>query len=257
MSLDATQLFDYVVIGGGCLGASITFALITENPRARIGWFTGTKASTASSDFLKIIRDAYPDKLMSEYANRALQAWETASPFSDYYHRTGWIQVIAPNARKPLNTTPDDERLTLEDMMERTRSAAEPILDEGEELFLNPGVGYADSALAVTALSNITTERGVERYEMDVTELVVAHGKCAGVVAGGLTFKANCTIVSAGAWTPGLLRKSNVNFSPELFLVTGVGVATLSLSDEELDTLKGMPILVTENGMYHSLSAAQ
>ena len=103
-------------------------------------------------------------------------------------------------------------------------STAEPILGEGEVLYRNPDVGYADSALAVRALSEKVVELGVCRYEENVTRLVIENGRCLGVEVGGSVVKAKTTIVSVGAWTPGLLKKSNINVPSDFFVVAGVGV---------------------------------
>jgi glycine/D-amino acid oxidase-like deaminating enzyme len=61
------------------------------------------------------------------------------------------------------------------------------------------------------------------------------------------------TVVAAGAWTPGLLERSKVEFPHDFFTVTAVGVAVMPLKEEEFDELKSMPILVTERGVSNSI----
>lgn len=173
-------------------------------------------------------------------------------PYREHFLKTGWIRAIDSNS-KNMNRTRDDSSLTTANMMSLVGSSNEPILDNAEELYLNPEVGYADSVHAVSAVSQEAVKMGVMRYEEDVTKVLVESGKCVGVEVGGIVFKAEkCTIVSAGVWTPGLLKKSSISFPDDFFTVTAVGVATLSLSDKEFEDLKSMPILVTENGTYSS-----
>jgi sarcosine oxidase / L-pipecolate oxidase len=83
-----------------------------------------------------------------------------------------------------------------------------------------------------------------------MTRLVVdpEGEKCVGVEVGDTTVRGKTTIVCTGAWTPSLLEKSKIVTPPGFFQVTAVGVAVIELSDSEFDSLKSMPILVTENG---------
>jgi len=90
----------------------------------------------------------------------------------------------------------------------------------------------------------------VQRRKENITRLVVdpEGGTCVGVKVGDTIVRGNTTIVSAGAWTPSLLEKSKIITPPGFFQATAVGVAVIELSDSEFDSLKSMPILVTENG---------
>lgn len=137
-------------------------------------------------------------------------------------------------------------------MMERVGSTMEPSLTATEGLYLNRNVGYADSDAALQAVSDTIMELGVhvQRLKENITRLVVdpEGGKCVGVGVGDTTVRGKTTIVSTGAWTPSLLEKSKIFTPPGLLQVTAVGVAVIDLSDSEFDSLKSMPILVTENG---------
>ena len=246
--MDTDGHVDYIIVGGGCIGASTVDAVIREWPGARVAWYSGTHKNTASSDPIKIIRDAYPESDISEFANRALQKWMYTRPYSDYFHKTSWIQVISQEPKKIMCKGRNDKVLTAAEATSLVGSTAEPILDKGEVLYRNPDVGYADSALAVRALSEKVVELGVCRYEENVTRLVIENGSCLGVEVGGSVVKAKTIIVSVGAWTPGLLEKSNIKVPSDFFVVAGVGVGILTLSETEFDALKSMPILVTENG---------
>jgi sarcosine oxidase / L-pipecolate oxidase len=248
------EQFDFILVGGGCFGASTANELQKEWPSKSVGWFIGTHEHTASNDFLKIIRDAYPEAVMGEYANRAMKKWMSEEPFCHHFHHTSWIQAIARDTKETMNIGPDDRVVKPAEMMNLVGSTIEPELQPGEELYLNPDVGYADSALAVQALSQQAVGRGVKRYERNVTRLIVESGRCLGVEVDGSIVKADETIICTGAWTPGLLKKSHITFRPNFFQPSAVGVAFLPLSDLEFNLLKSMPILVAEGGTYYFIN---
>jgi glycine/D-amino acid oxidase-like deaminating enzyme len=187
------------IIGGGCLAASTAFAVKREWPDSRVAWYAGTHKHTASNDFLKIIRDVYPEDKIAELANRAMQEWKNTAPYSEFFHQTAWIQAIDKDTKKTMNKGQNDKIVTVAEMMHLVGSTVEPRLDAGEELYLNPNVGYADSALALQAITDIAVKLGVKRYDQNVTKLVIESGRCLGVEVGGTIVKAEETIVSAGA----------------------------------------------------------
>ncbi|KAF2174624.1 FAD dependent oxidoreductase [Zopfia rhizophila CBS 207.26] len=249
------QRLHYAVVGGGIFGASTALALKREFPDARISLFKGTHASTASRDINKVIRMAYPDEDYVKFAGQAMKRWETESPYCEFYYRTSWVQVRGEDGNENIYTGPKDKKISTDELLRITGSREEPILGAGEELWLNEDIGYVDSDLALEAVIGEASRLGVTLEEKSVTRLVVdERGTCQGVEVGGHAVTAEETIVAAGAWTPGLLKKSNIrlfedeNKERNFFNVTAVGVATLALGDEEFEQLKSMPILVTNTG---------
>lgn len=248
LDLNSDQ-FDYVVVGGGCIAASTVLEIKRRWPDTRVAWYTGTHEYTASNDFLKIIRDAYPDHTMAEWAKQSLAIWSSDPLYSDHFHHTAWIQAIDSETKKTMNKGQDDQMVTVKTMMDRVGSTVEPFLTATEELYLNPNVGYADSDAALRAVFNRAVELGVLRFKENIARLVVEAGKCVGVEVGQGFVGAETIIVSAGAWTPSLMERSKIAIPPSFFQVTAVGVAVLQLQDSEFDPLKTMPILVTKDGM--------
>jgi sarcosine oxidase / L-pipecolate oxidase len=250
--MESSDQFDFIVVGGGCAATSTMYAIIQKWPSARVAWFTGVHENTASNDFLKIIRDAYPDDIMSEWASRSLRMWSSNNLYSKHFHQTAWIQAIDKETRKTMTKGQNDQMVTVKEMMERVGSIMEPSLIATEGLYLNQSVGYADSDVALQAVSDTIVELGVhvQRRKENITRLIVdpEGGTCVGVEVGDIIVRGNTTIVSTGAWTPSLLEKSKIITPPGFFQVTAVGVAVIELSDSEFDSLKSMPILVTENG---------
>ena len=66
-----------------------------------------------------------------------------------------------------------DKAVTAKEMMEQVGSTTEPSLATTEELYLNPNVGYADSDVAVQAVSDRAAELGVQRHKKNETRLII------------------------------------------------------------------------------------
>lgn len=243
--------FDYAIVGGGCFGASTALALKREWPDARVIWFEGSATHTASKDINKIVRTVYPDKDYVAFAEQAMRIWEEEAPYCDFYHRTSWVQVISENSHRSIMKTPKDRMISTQELLQMVGSHDEPKLNNGETLWLNEDIGYVDSALAVGAVAEEASRLGVIRQKEDVTRLIINEGVCLGVEADQYRVIAGKTIISAGPWTPALLKHSNVDFPNDFFTLAGVAVATMTLHDAEFSELKSMPILVTEDGMAH------
>lgn len=253
---NSNDCFDYAVVGGGCIGASTALALQREWPDARIVWFEGIDTHTASKDINKIIRTPYPDEDYIAFAEKAMKMWETEALYRDFYHQTGWVQVVSESSYRSTKKSPKDKKISTDEMLRMVGSRDKPVLDAGEELWLNEGIGYVDSALALEAVAKKASTLGVVRKKIDITKLIVNdEGICEGVEAvGGYSIVADKTIIAAGPWTPGLLETSGIVFPKPFFTVAGVVVATMPLSEAEFDKLKSMPILVSERGLLYSVN---
>jgi len=242
--------FDYAIVGGGCLGASTALALIREWPDARIIWFEGDDAHTASRDINKIIRAPYPDKDYVAFATKAMELWRSVDLYREFFHRVGWIQVVPQDNHSYMIEGPNDRMISTKEMQQMVGSQSEPKLDQGEKLRLNENIGYVDFKSAVEAVAKQASLLGVRREQRNITKLLTDNGVSRGVEAGDESFMAKKTIVAAGAWTPGILERSRVEFPSDFFTVAGVGVAVLHLDEKESDELKSMPILIADTGMF-------
>jgi glycine/D-amino acid oxidase-like deaminating enzyme len=250
--------FDYAIVGGGCIGVSIALALQREWPNAKIILFEGSETKTASKDTSKIIRTPYMDEEYVSLAEEAKEKWETKLPYRNFYRKTGWIQVVRGDNYKPFFKYPEERLIKVEDLSDMVRSRHPPQLGAGEELWLMEDIGVADSALVLEAVAMEAADQGVIRQRNDVSKLLITDGVCHGVeCVGGISIAARTTIVATGPWTPALLESSRIqlphDFQDGFLRVTAIGVATLSLDEDEYERFKSMPILVTEQGMLKSL----
>lgn len=201
---------DYVVVGGGCFGASTVLALKRKWPDARVIWFEGSATHTASKDINKIVRTVYPDEDYVAFAEQAMRMWKEEAPYCNYYHPTSWVQVISQNSHRSTMKTSKDREISTQELGKKVGSHEKPRLNTGETLWLNEDVGYVDSALALEAVAREAAKLGVKRRKEDVTRLIIDEGACIGVEADQWRVVAQKTIVSVGPWTPGLLMNSNV-----------------------------------------------
>ena len=253
---DLQNHFDYAVIGGGVMGVSAALALQRESPSAKIIIFEGEEMKTASKGICKIIRTPYMDKEYAMLAEEAKKKWETELPYYSFYRRTGWIQEVRGGNYVPFH--PGERLITAEDLSHMVRSQNPPQLDAEKELWLNEDIGVADATLALEAVAVEAATQGVVRQKMNISKLLIENGVCRGVERTDATIiTAETTIVATGPWTPALLESSKIqlphDFQDGFFSVTAIGVATLSLTEDEHAKFNSMPILATDQGILNSL----
>lgn len=104
------------------------------------------------------------------------------------------------------------------------------------------------------------SDRGVTFVERTVSKIVIMNDDyCKLDVDDGYSITTMETIVAGGAWTPILLRNSNMHIPTThyprasgrpFFTIAAVNVANLELNDSEYHTSKSMPILVTDKGLF-------
>ena len=249
---DPQHHFDYAVIGGGVMGVSAAFALQRKSPSARIIIFEGEEMRTASKGICKIIRTPYLDKEYTLLAGEAKQKWETELPYYKFYCRTGWVQEVRRGNYVPFHR--GERLIKAEDVSHMVHSRNPPQLDAEKELWLNEDIGVADAALALEAIAVEAATEGVIRQKMNISKLLIVDGVCRGVERTDATIiTAETTIVATGPWTPALLENSKIQLPHGIrdgfFNVTAIGVATLSLTEDEYAKFSSMPILVTDQGM--------
>lgn len=240
---------DWLIVGGGVIGTAIANSLGRKG-QGRIIWYTGKPPvirPTASWDESKIVRTRYPVPGYTLWAESALSKWRGDKLYRNFFHEPGWIRVVDRGSRD------NDGEISSKDMRQKVGSDQEPYLKSNEILRFNKSIGSVDFDAALDAAAKQASVLGVERREKDITKLVVQDGICVGVDVAGEIVKAKKIIVAAGPWTPGLLEKSGVGFPDNFFKVVAVSVATMRLTNKELEELHDMPIIVTDEGASKSV----
>lgn len=86
-----------------------------------------------------------------------------------------------------------------------------------------------------------------------ILRVIVEDGLCRGVeFTDGRQLFAENTFLAVGAWTPSLLKASNIalpsGVPADFFRPTSVAVHMVDLHDKEYEALKSAPIVVTPEG---------
>lgn len=241
---------DWLIVGGGVFGTAIANSLGRREGQDRIIWYTGilpVERPTASWDKSKIVRTRYPVPEYIPWAKSALSKWRGDKLYRSFFHEPGWIRVVDRGSRD------SDREIFSKDMRQKVGSDQDPYLKSNEILRFNKSIGSVDYDAALDAAAKQASALGVERRKEDITKLVVQDGICVGVDVAGEIVKAKKIIVAAGPWTPGLLEKSGVYYPPNFFKVVAVSVATMRLTNKELEELHDMPIIVTDKGASKSV----
>ena len=245
-----SQIFDFIIVGGGCIGVSTALALQKEIPGAKILLAEGYETRTASKHGSKIVRKAYYDQGYVTLATEADEKFNVDPLYSKFYRRTGWIQVVRGNDYKPFHS--GEQLIDVEDLSTMNHLKSSSQIDPTEELWLNEDVGVVYSTLALEEIAIRAETLGVIRLRKDISKLITSDGICHGVECDGISFKANITIVATGAWTPALLKCSGIQLPHPLqdFLkITAIVVAKLYLTKEEYARFKSNRVLSTDQGM--------
>ncbi|KJY02419.1 hypothetical protein TI39_contig53g00018 [Zymoseptoria brevis] len=206
----------------------------------------GKETNTASNGITQIIRTPYHQEEYVSLATEAKAIWEKVPPFCEFYQQTGWVQEVSKIGYKPFH---EHERIVnADELIQRVGSHILPNLDSAKELWLN---GTANAARALEAVAKEATVRGTRREHWDALRLVLEDSNCRGVErTDGAVFTADTTVVATGPWTPAFLHRSGVSIPGNFFEVSAVGVATLTLTDEDYSRFRSMLILSADEGEY-------
>ena len=121
-----------------------------------------------------------------------------------------------------------------------------------QNAYWNPEAGWCDASAATASLMKAAIRYGVNYVTGEVSELVVENGKVAAVcTSDGNKYSADQIVLATGAWTSSLL--SPVEDALEIRAenrverqaqAAGVAVAHYKMSDEEMEQLSEMPVIV-------------
>jgi len=204
---------DVVVVGGGCMGASIAWHLARKGTdvvlleRDHVG-----AGATGHSGAL--LRRHYEHPVGIRLANESLGVFESFARHTG--RRAGFVRVgFTTGARE--KDVPALQRLLA---VQREQGVAAKLLAVDELRALEPqmdvsdlavGVydereGYADPVATALGFAGAAADAGAEIHEgVDVIELLAAKKRMVGVRTKAATILADRVVVAAGNWTPGLL----------------------------------------------------
>jgi sarcosine oxidase len=200
---------DVLVVGGGAIGSATAWHLARRGVDVVLleRWSAG-HGHGSSHGASRIFRYAYVDPTYVGWAQEALPLWRELEDESGevLLETTGGIDIgseddIGPIERALQGAGVEVERVAAPDAAERWPGFA---VDGAEDVILHsPGAGRLWAERAVVALQRGAVAAGGEvRSEEPVLELSASTGHAA---TASEEYLADTIVLTAGAWTPGLL----------------------------------------------------
>jgi glycine/D-amino acid oxidase-like deaminating enzyme len=206
-----------VIVGCGIFGLSAALELRRRGFSVDVVDRDRVPAPAASStDVSKAVRMDYgADEFYAELAERALDGWRAWNRRWDRprFHEVG-ILLLARRSMDEGGFEHDSfetmrrrgvpvERLGRERLAERFPAWAGSPYPDG---YFNPRAGWAESGAVVASLAVEARAAGVVFHEeVSDPRLIERGSQVAGLAIAGEPLEAPCVIVTAGAWTPGLV----------------------------------------------------
>jgi sarcosine oxidase subunit beta len=185
---------DVVIIGGGCVGASVAYHLAELGCTDVVLLETNTLASGSTSKAAGGIRMQHADELNTRLAQRSLSEFvqfEAMTGGEIYFHQVGYLFL--------LTTQPDVELFRTSMRMQRTLDVPvefltpEAVLGHVPQLNVDgllgatfcPLDGYATPEAVVQGYAAAARRKGVQvRQGEEVTRIVTREGRVVGVDVG-------------------------------------------------------------------------
>ena len=206
---------DVAVVGIGVMGAAAARSLaragrdVVMLERFRIGHDRGSSHGPA-----RIFRLSYHDRTYVEMARESYELWraleeESGQPLLE---TTGGLdvadaQVLEAHVAALTSCGVPVEKLSAEAVAERFHAVAIPA---GESTLFQADSGVLNAERAWRALAEGAVASGAVLREEEPVESIAEIGGMAEVRTGGETFRARVAIVTAGAWTRGLLEGAGI-----------------------------------------------
>lgn len=210
---------DVVVVGGGCIGASIAYHLARRGVRRVLLIEKDRLASGSTGRSSAIIRQHYAFPTVARMARKSLEVFQRFGEIVGGecgFVRTGYVTAVGPADVDALAANV----LMLQDVGIRTQllaplelKALVPELEVGDlgGAAYEPEGGYADPHATTTALAGRARELGAEIIQgITVRGLLQAAGRITAVSTDAGEVEAGAVILAANAWTPALARTAGV-----------------------------------------------
>jgi sarcosine oxidase subunit beta len=214
-----TDTADVVVVGGGVIGVSIAFALVSAGVSHVTLLEKGALASGASGRSSALIRMHYVN------AEDARLAWASFPVFRDWRERmggppvftqTGFLAVVGHQDAAALRANVEMLRAigidtTALSATELKRLQPFVNVDDIGAAAYEPASGYASPADVVEGFRQQAHARGVQiRQWTPVTRIVRRDSAVVGVETATGRIDCGAVVVAAGAWAPRLCREIGV-----------------------------------------------
>lgn len=251
----------YLIVGAGIFGASTALHLKAAEPEAQITLLDRTPYPCpygASFDLNKIIRDYYTDKFYMKLANEAQQQWRNGDEWKSFYHETGLFVADDSGLGRKIIQNYEDLRMDHSSKMifpEEVRRRWNGVYKHANpcgvnEIFWNPGCGWADAAGALQYAIKTAVERDVTFKEGEVASLLIDNSKsCIGVqLKDGSRLMSDKVLLCTGPHTTKILADSAPQWEDlqinDRMIATGVVAAYVRLTPQQMEKFEAMPAYV-------------
>lgn len=212
---------DAIVIGGGVMGASITFNLAKRGVGRVALLEKDFLAAGSSGKSGAIIRQHYSNVVTARMALRSLRVFQN---FADVvggdagFIETGFFIIVAPEHLEGLKAN-----VALQQNVGINASVVSPeevhdidphtYVDDLAAAAYEPESGYADPASTVTSFASAARRLGAEVYQQTkVTGIKVDSGRVQGVVTNKGDIQAPIVVSATGPWTNTVAEMVGVKF---------------------------------------------
>ena len=215
---------DAVVIGGGVMGTSILYNLVTRGVKAPVLLERDALGSGSTGRSSGIIRMHYSTEVSTQLA------WHSYPIFMNFddliggdvaFVKTGFLVSVPQDSIEGLRNNVAIQKSqgvpTNIISREEAQEIAPGFVFEDDEAFCwEPESGHADPSGTAMAYSKRSRELGAEVFlESPVTDLVINNGRVEGVITTKNRYATDTAIVAAGPWSKNILRKHGVDLPLE------------------------------------------
>jgi glycine/D-amino acid oxidase-like deaminating enzyme len=199
---------EVVIVGGGCMGASIAYHLAARGVRDVVLVERGTLACGPTGRSTAILRRHYSQPLlvrMAEHGLRTFSQFEDVVGAGSGFVRTGLLVGVDPQDRAALehNVAVAEAEGVYMELIDDVEEI-EPRIDAGGlDYCLEPEAGHCDPYLGTAGFAAAAQREGAA-----IAEGVIAEGLTGGEVRTSAgTVSAGAVVVAAGPWSPPLLSQ--------------------------------------------------
>lgn len=218
--MNTTRTADVVVIGGGVMGCSTAYNLVSQGARNVVLLEKGAICSGGTAKSCAIVRTHYSVRANMVHAVESLKIFrdfgETVGGESGF-QRTGYLILGPEEHRKPMEAVFQDQKELGIDTATITREEAREIYplfnySDVEVIGYDSMTGFCDPDLTTNSYARRARELGATILtETPVTGILQTGGTKTVLTPSG-TIESPVVVIAAGPWTNGIGKMIGVEF---------------------------------------------